>query len=331
MDDNSLGKYRSDLSNLPEEQELSEKLEREGISGDDFQASVYHQEINTLKIEKLSQRITIISVIIPCIIIAILAFAYIDMKERVVDVDQTQGSHVAQIARALEEKLNALDVRIAKATFDLDEKLALTEKKSQDLENQAAKMSATKADLKSMDNALAKLEKRILANAGQDKSTLAAMEKVNRQLQAAIKENNVQFKTKADQIKDEIQLFKEEFDARLLELSAYEQQIAQLTKSTGLLDKQIKTLKQETELAMDRKLADQRQSLEKTIEGLRTQVKSSIGSKSPEPIVITPTASKPVTSVKPSPPQKPAESPGSGELKTGDGGTTGISEQTLTQ
>jgi len=333
MDNKNLGNYRSDISNLPEdpaEPEVSEPLKSEDISGDDIRASVYHQEINTLKIEKLSQRITIISVILPCIIIAILAFAYIDMKERVVDVDQTQGSHMAQISKALEEKLNALDVRIAKATFDLDEKLALTEKKSQALENQAAKMSSNKADLKAMDKALAKLEKRIKTNAGQDKVTLAAMERVNRQLQAAIKENNVQFKSKADQIKDEIQLFKEEFDARLLELSAYEQQIDQLTKSTGLLDKQIKTLKQETERVIDRKLTEQYQSFEKHIKGLETKIKSLSLSKSPEPVVVTPDAPKAATSVKtpPSQQEKPAQLSDPDKVKTSSGG---ISEQTLNQ
>ncbi len=333
MDNKNLGNYRSDISNLPEdpaEPEESESPKAEDISGDDIRASVYHQEINTLKIEKLSQRITIISVILPCIIIAILAFAYIDMKERVVDVDQTQGSHMAQISKALEEKLNALDVRIAKATFDLDEKLALTEKKSQALENQAAKMSSNKADLKAMDKALAKLEKRIKTNAGQDKVTLAAMERVNRQLQAAIKENNVQFKSKADQIKDEIQLFKEEFDARLLELSAYEQQIDQLTKSTGLLDKQIKTLKQETELIIDRKLTKQYQSYEKAIKGLETKIKSLSLSQSPEPVVVTPDTPKAAASVKTPPPQeeKPAQLPDSDEVKTSSGC---ISEQTLNQ
>jgi len=332
MDDKNLGNYRSDISNLQQEAKASEKPEVEGISNDDIQASVFHQEINTLKIEKLSQRITIISVILPCIIIAILAFAYIDMKERVVDVDQTQGSHMAQIAKALEEKLNALDVRIAKATFDLDEKLVLTEKKSQDLENQAAKMSSTKADLKSMDKALAKLEKRIKTNAGQDKSTLAAMERLNQQLQTAITENNVQFKSRANQIKNEIQLFKEEFDARLLELSAYEQQIDQLTKSTGLLDKQIKTMKQETKLSVDRKLAEQYKTLVKTIKALETKIESQSASKPPEPVIVTPERPKPAKSVmKNAPqPQKPAALP-VGEIKTGTGGTSGISEQTLNQ
>ena len=312
MDDNSLGNFRSDVSNLSDDEDTGDA---------DIQATMYHQEINTLKIEKLSQRITIISVIIPCIIIAILAFAYIDMKERVVDVDQTQGSQVAKIAKALEEKLNALDVRIAKATFDLDEKLALIEKKSQALENQAARMSSTKADSKSVEKALAKLaklEKQIKANAGQDKSTLAAMERINRQLQAGIKENNVQFKSKSDQIKDEIQLFKEEFDARLLELSAYEQQIAELTKTTSLYDKKLKTLNQEIGADTDKKLDQVRQALER-------KIKAAVAS--PVAAPAKPKASTPKAPAAPAPQPAAQAAPKAPASQ----GSSGISEENLTE
>ena len=66
--------------------------------------SIYQQEINSLKIDKLSNRVTIISIIIPCLIGAILIFGYLDMKERVVDVDITKNSQFEKISQQLEEK-----------------------------------------------------------------------------------------------------------------------------------------------------------------------------------------------------------------------------------
>ncbi len=59
-------------------------------SDNEITDSIYHQEINSLKIDKLSNRVTIISIIIPCLIGAILIFAYLDMKERVVGADLTK-------------------------------------------------------------------------------------------------------------------------------------------------------------------------------------------------------------------------------------------------
>ncbi|MCG8632597.1 MAG: hypothetical protein MI863_02155 [Desulfobacterales bacterium] len=314
MDDSSLRDYRSDVSQLPE---------NEDTDADIHQASMYHQEINTLKIEKLSQRITIITIILPCIIIAVLAFAYIDMKERVVDVDETKGTQVAKMAQKLEEKMNALDVRIAKAKFQLDEKLPQVDKRSQSLENQLAKISAAKADLKALNTAVAGLEKQIKANAGRDKATLASMQKSNKELLGAIKQNSAGFKSQADQLKEEMQLFKEEFDARLLELSAYEQQIAALNKSTSLLDKQLKTLKKDSELARSRSFEQMRLSLEQMIQELDAKIqkqKPAASSSSGQGAAVTPAV-----------PPKTAEQPSKPVPQLDTGNAPSISEETLTQ
>lgn len=314
MDDNRLGNYRSDLSQLPDDPETAEEIE----------SSMYHQEINTLKIEKLANRVTIISVIIPCIIIAILAFAYLDMKERVVDVGQTKGSQVEHLAKKMDEKLNALDVRIAEAKYQLDEKLPDLIKKGEALENQLAKISAAKADQKSVEAQVKQLEKKIQTNAGRDKTTMAAMERINQDLLAAIKENNTQFKSKADQIKEEMQLFKEEFDARLMELSAYEQQIGQLGKSVSLMDKQMKTLKSDMDKRMEYRFDQLRLTLEQRLQSLEANSRK-------------PAANSPATSGAAQPAQTPTPTAAKPEpqldtgssKKTGIG--TGISEEPLTQ
>ncbi len=215
-------------------------------SDSDISASAYHEEINTIKIDKLSNKVTIISIIIPCLIGAILIFAYLDMKERVVDVDVTKQSQVDKISEQLEVKLNALDVKIAKNRFDLDNKLPEIEKKTLSLEGQTAKLASTKADNSSVKTKLSKLEKRIANNAKQDKTTLQTIERVNKQTLTTIQENQTHFDNTAKQIKDEFTLFKEEFDARLLELSEYEQEIGSLRKNLSLLDKKFKHFEQET-------------------------------------------------------------------------------------
>ena len=243
MNETRLGDYRT-----PED-DPAFKDNEPGLGG-----TIFQQEANTLKIEKLSQRVTIISVIIPCLIIAILVFVYMDITEKVVDVDQTQADQMARVSKDLEIKLNALDVRIAKTTHQLDEKLTALETKRQALENQTAKMSAAKVDLKAMEAALAKLDKRIQANADQDKSTLAAMEHINRQLLSAIEKNSSDVKAVSGQIKKEFQKFKEDFHARLLELSAHEEKIAQLAKDQSLLGKKLDEFKKEAAASIDSKL-----------------------------------------------------------------------------
>lgn len=262
MNEKTLGDY------LNPEDDASFEGNKPGMGGETFQ-----QEANTLQIEKLSQRVTIISVIIPCIIIAILVFVYMDITEKVVDVDQTQADQMAQVSQDLEVKLNALDVRIAKATHALDEKLTALESKRQALENRTAKMSAAKVDLEAMEAALAKLDKRIKANAAQDQSTLAAMERINQALLSTIDQNSSDFKAVSAQIKKEFRLFKEAFDARLLELSAYEQRIAQIVQDTGRLGKKLDALEKNTAASIDKNLNKNLRLLRQDLENQIAEVK----------------------------------------------------------
>lgn len=332
MNEKTLGDYRN-----PED-DGSFEGNKPGMGGETFQ-----QEANTLQIEKLSQRVTIISVIIPCIIIAILVFVYMDITEKVVDVDQTQADQMAQVSQDLEVKLNALDVRIAKATHALDEKLAALESKRQALENRTAKMSAAKVDLEAMEAALAKLDKRIKANAAQDQSTLAAMERINQALLSSIDQNSSDFKAVSAQIKKEFRLFKEEFDARLLELSAYEQRIAQIVQDTGRLGKKLDALEKNTAASIDKKLDKNLRLLRQDLENQIAEVKkyADAANSTAKRAAATAAAAKAKTASTPeAPPKKSATttSPTSTpKTQTPDSpfqkvpGAWGISEQDLSQ
>ncbi|MBU8849756.1 MAG: hypothetical protein KOO64_09445 [Desulfobacterales bacterium] len=240
MDSMNLKNFRPDNPDFNEDEELLKRTDSE------IPASIYHEEINTLKIDKLSNRVTIISIIIPCLIGAILVFAYLDIKERMVDVDLTKQNQVERISRQLEEKVNALDVKIAKNKFDLNNQLPEFNKKAVSLEGQITKLISTKADTKTIKDQFTKLEKRVANNTNQDKTTIQTIERVNKQTLLSIKENQNQFNKMAQQIKDETSLFKEEFDARLLELSDYEQQIGELRKNLSLLEKKFKGFEQDT-------------------------------------------------------------------------------------
>jgi len=288
-----------------------------------LQSSAYHQEINTLKIEKLSNRVTIISVIIPCLICAILAFIYLDMKERVVDVDETKKIQVEKMARQIEEKLNSLDLRIAKNKFDFDQQLPLLAKKEEALENQVAKMSVSKADVKTIKADMAALDKKIKKNAGQNKKTLAVTEAVNLKMLASITKNNTRFEEKTSQIKQDITLFTEEFDARLLELSAYEEQIGLLRKTTSLLDMKLKGMELDglSKNELDKRFRKVQQTFETLIQDLDKKLEQNRSAAPPTVKRVNNTLGKKKVSD-----SKPVPLLDTGNLNSGT-----ISEETLTE
>lgn len=259
--------FRPDNPDFIEDEKFLQKTDSE------IPASAYHQEINTLKIEKLSNRVTIISIILPCLIGAIIVFAYLDIKERMVDVDLTKQNQIEKIFQQLTEKSNAQDVKIAKNKFEFEKKLPELDKKNSLLEGQIAKLTTTKADAEIIENRFAKFEKRVANNTNQDKTTLQTIERINRQTLSSIKENQIQFTKTARQIK-EATLFKEEFDARLLELSDYEQQIGELRKNVSILGKKLKGFEQETVLnaVIDEKIRQLKKDLNSHMKTLDQQV-----------------------------------------------------------
>lgn len=266
MDSTNLKNFRPDNLDFTEDEASQTDSE--------IMASAYHEEINTLKIDKLSNRVTIISIILPCLIGAIFIFAYLDIKERVVDVDLTKQNQVERIFQQLEEKLNTLDVKIAKNKFDLDNKLPELDKKNVSLEGRIAKLTTTKADSKTIKDQFAKLEKRVGNNTNQDKSTSQTIERINKQTLSSIKDNQNQFDKTARKIKENIKLFKEEFDARLLELSDYEQQIGELRKNLSLLNKKMKGFEQKTASneVIDKKISQLKNDFNTHMKNLDQQV-----------------------------------------------------------
>lgn len=240
MDSMNLKDFRPTPPDFDAEEETFES------SNSEIPATSYHEEINTLKIDKLSNRVTIISIIIPCLIGAILIFAYLDMKERVVDADQTKKTQVERISQQIDETINALEIKIAKNKYDLDTRLPELNSKQVALEGQITKFASAKADSKSVKDQFATLEKQVENNAKQGKAALQAMEKADKQTLLAIKENQAQMDKAVLKTKEEIALFKKEFDARLLGLSDYEQQIGELRMNFSILDKKYKRIEEES-------------------------------------------------------------------------------------
>jgi chromosome segregation ATPase len=271
MSANNLNDFRPDNVDFDSDDDLPIQ-----DSDSPIPSSGYHEEINTIRIDKLSNKVTIISIIIPCLIGAILIFAYLDMKERVVDADVIKQNQVEKVSQQLEEKVNALDVKIARNRFGFDKKISEYDKKNVAIEGQISKLTSQKADVKSIKTQLSKIEKQITNNTNQDKKTLASIDRIKAQTLASIKDNQLKFNTSAKQIKEDINLFKEEFDARLLELSHYELQIGELRKDLSLLDKKFKNLEQMiiTKDVLDEKLLNQKSELSSQMIKLDKSVKT---------------------------------------------------------
>lgn len=235
----TLKDFRTDPSDLPAEDPAAP-------------ASLYRDERHSLKLDRLSTRVTIISVLLPVFMGVVLFFIYLDMKDRVQGMDAVKDSQVDYLSRQMEEKLNSLDVRIAKNRFDLDEKLPALEKKSGFLEGQLAKLTASKADLKTMEQEISKLadllarqDRRIQNNADQHQVNLAEMERINATLLSSLAQDRERFENEIRTMKQEaasLDALKQEVAA----LQSLKQEVASL--QTRVRDSQVDLKPFETSL-----------------------------------------------------------------------------------
>ncbi len=325
MGDMNLKDFRPDLPDPDNEPNNAGEYEKSRTSS-------YQENVHSLRIDKLSNRVTIISVILPCLVGAILFFAYLDMKEKVTDADLDKKNQVEQMSLQIEEQLNALDIRVAKNRFDLDNALPEADKKITAMNDQLTKITASKADAAIVKDQLAKLETRVANNTGQSKIAFQTIERIQQEMlssQAGLKTGVDQ---QIKQMNQGMTDLKKSVEGKIVGLAAYEQQLAELKKNLSLMDKKLKSMEQDMvsqarlddqfkrmkeELsagiasaekqiqALDKKLTGQIAKLQKDM----TAPTNAAPAKAPLPTVTEPVKPKPQIHIEPSAPTRIQQQP----------------------
>ena len=98
------------------------------IRSDDNPEAQFQEDNQELKLDKLSRRITLITILIPCLIGGILFLAYRDIQTRVGLVSDTGTTKVKTLSKHLEARFTSLSTKLANLQADFDKKTASMEK-----------------------------------------------------------------------------------------------------------------------------------------------------------------------------------------------------------
>jgi chromosome segregation ATPase len=263
----NLKDFRPDLPDFNEDEEQPEKKYDMGT-----EAPAYDPDINHIRIEKLSKKITLISVLLPCLMGIIIFFAYLDMRGKVADANLNKQTEVDKISLQFQEQLSALDVKAEKNRFDLES----MDKKTVGIESQIAKLTTSKADSAGINEQLTKLDTRVANNSNQNKLTLQSIERVNKELLSSQTKIQTELNQDIKQINEEISSFKKGFDSKLAALGNYDQQLGELQKDLSLMDKKLKKMEQESlsQVKLDEKIKFLREELNSHITKLDKQIQN---------------------------------------------------------
>ena len=150
----------------------------------------FEEEIKDRRIEKLNQRITFVSILIPCLIAVILFVAYFDIKKRVGSM-HSSGEVVSQ---DLDSRLSLVSEKQAKLEGMLVKKIEVELKEATTAIRYIR--SARKADNKTLKGAIASVEKGLVPVRKDLKNTASKTK--------ALDKNLTNFRKKLDKAKNDL-------------------------------------------------------------------------------------------------------------------------------
>ena len=127
--------------------------------------ALYREEARDRRIEKISHRVTIISILIPVLLGVVFYITYRDITSRVSQSQDTGAMEIQNLSTQLEDQFEALSKKYGDLETSLAQKLADLEKvdkamkanlkKAQDM---VSKINATKVDKSEQQDAIAKID-----------------------------------------------------------------------------------------------------------------------------------------------------------------------------
>ena len=260
------------------------------FDGDDepeSEQTIYREEAKDRRVEKLSHRVTIISILIPVIIGVVFYITYRDITSRVSQTQDTGAMEIQNLSTQLEENLAALSAKYADLEVALTQKLVALEKVDKAMksnlkkaEDTVAKIKATKADKKDQQDAIAKIDAAVMPLRQELKdlksvtTDLQALEKDLKQQLSTISANMDKSLTDVAKIQTGLstlsaqKMDKDALQLELLKARKIFQRDLEVTKSS--IDKRLASIL--------RKIKD----LEKLTKAPLASPKSSVGATSPE-------------------------------------------------
>ncbi len=136
---------------------------------DESPDKLIREEMHELRMEKLSQRITLLSILLPIIILVVLFLAYLDISKKVSKFQNTGTMEVVNLSKELESNFSVLSVKYAKfeTLFDkknkaLDNAIAALQIELKKAEKNINGLKSSKIDKKEMARSLKKIDKKFL-------------------------------------------------------------------------------------------------------------------------------------------------------------------------
>ncbi len=136
---------------------------------------LYQDEANEIRLEKLNNRVTLISILLPVLIIVILAVAYLDITRKVTTVEFTGSSELDTLSKNLQSNFSSLSLKFAAQEETFGNRIKSLDTAQHEL---ARRLRFTEAELRHAHAGLRELERSSVTRTDLDKATAQLSENV---------------------------------------------------------------------------------------------------------------------------------------------------------
>lgn len=265
------------------------------IPDEETEDNIIPAQVDELRIERLNQRMTLISILIPVLIVVILGIAYLDIKRRVIHTEDTGAQTVQQLSEDLESRFSNLSLSQA----HLEEALA----KLEDQTNQS--LAKAQVGLKKLDEALDKARKAMVGR----KDLQEVSQKMDQGL-ANVARSTDEIRAQVDLLGQSLPTRLGQIDQRMTELDAG---LTELQKNVQNLESS-KIDKAALDLALKLEILKTKRAFETQLDELKSQIQSlrqSSAKQSPRQPAASPSPAVPKTNQA----KEPSASSESGKLR----------------
>ena len=260
------------------------------------------EKVENLRLNKISRKINLFAVLVPCLLALILVFGYFDIRKKFDNIHISGSSDVQAISKDLDSKFSSLSIRQAKIEALLNEKISTIEKTAARLEQSLEQTEKALSGVRSSTP-----DKQELAGIITEiDMTLAPMNTDIKKLSSEIKKISSEAKSLQEKFDKESSKLATAVSGLQKEVSTLKTDTAALTSSRA--DKQkIDLAVQHIEKFVPQKLNDLEKSLSEKIDALRNQIKTIEDKQKKSAAAVTAppvlSAPPPVESIKPAIPE----------------------------
>mgnify|MGYP001501851195 CR=1 FL=1 len=210
-------------------------------------------EVQELKLEKINQRVTLISILIPVLIVIVVVITYLDIKKRVVQTEDTGASEFKKLSADLESRFSSLSLRQAKLEETMS---AFTEQNDKNLSTIKTRLDKIQESVKEINKLTA-----------EQKELKTARAEMVKQINTVVESSNAA----ATQTAAITQELKKQMDQVSQSLGSSESQIDVLEKKIAAIE-QSKIDKQSMDLAIRFESLKVENALKARIEALQSRL-----------------------------------------------------------